>query len=116
MGVDFIRHQSGQPWRKRWNKGLDRLKAPGLFDVEFSSRKRTITAEIDPGIEVHAGEQLVVQCQTQNIAICRGNDRIGAINDLPEDMHSAIVDCGGIALGIVEHVGLFGNNVELSVR
>lgn len=116
MGADFIREQSGQPWRKRWDKGVDRLKLPGLFDVQFSSQQRTITADIDPGIKVQAGEQLVVQCHSGNATICRGQSRVGAINGLPSDMCSAIADCGGVALGTVERVSLFGNSAELSVR
>lgn len=116
MGADFIREQSGKPWRKRWDKGVDRLKAPGLFDVSFSSRPRIITAEIDPGIKVQAGDELVVQCYSGNATICRGQSRIGAINCLPADMRSAIADCGGVALGIVERVSLFGNSAELIVR
>lgn len=116
MGADFIREQSGQPWRKRWDKGVDRLKLPGLFDVQFSSQQRTITADIDPGIRVQAGEQLVVQCHSSNVTICRGQSRVGTINGLPSDMCSAIADCGGVALGTVERVSLFGNSAELTVR
>ena len=116
MGNDFIREQSGQPWRKRWNKGVDRLKLPGLFDVQFSSQQRTVTADIDPGMRVQAGEQLVVQCLSGNATICRGHNRIGAIMGLPSDMQSAIANCGGVALGTVERVSLFGNSAELSVR
>jgi len=116
MGADFIREQSGQPWRKRWNKGVDRLKLPGLFDVQFSSQQRTVTADIDPGVKVQAGDQLVVQCHSGDATICREQGRIGAIKGLPSDMRSAIADCGGVALGTVERVSLFGNNAELSVR
>lgn len=116
MGNDFIREQSGQPWRKRWDKGVDRLKQPGLFDAQFSSQRRTVTAEIDPGIKLQAGEQLVVQCHSGNATICRGQTRIGSINGLPSDMQSAIANFGGVALGTVERVSLFGNSAELSVR
>lgn len=116
MGLDFVREQSGQPWRKRWDKGIDRLKLPGLFDVQFSSQQRTITADIDPGITIQTGEQLVVQCQSGRATISRGPSRIGAINGLPSDMQSAIINGGGIALGTVERVSLFGNSAELSVR
>jgi hypothetical protein len=28
MGLDYIRAQTGKPWRKRWDGGLDRLKTP----------------------------------------------------------------------------------------
>lgn len=116
MGADFIREQSGQPWRKRWNKGVDRLKQPSLFDVRFASQQRTFTADIDPGMNVHPGDELVVQCGSGNVTICRGQSRIGAIKGLPSDMRSSIADCGGVALGIVERVSLFGNSVELSLQ
>ena len=33
MGLDYIRAQTGKPWRKRWDGGLDRLKAPTLLDL-----------------------------------------------------------------------------------
>jgi hypothetical protein len=116
MGVDFIREQSGQPWRKRWDKGVDRLTQPSLLDVQFSSQQRTITADIEPGFKVQAGEQLVVQCHAGNATICRGQSRIGAIKGLPSDMQLAIANCGGVALGTVERVSLFSNRAELTVR
>lgn len=116
MGADFIREQSGQPWRKRWDKGVDRLKQPSLFDVQFASQQRTITADIDPSINVQIGEELVVQSGAGNPTICQGHNRIGTINDLPSDMRTSIADCGGVALGIVERVSLFGNRVELRLQ
>lgn len=36
MGLDYIRAQTGKPWRKRWNGGLDRLKTPTLLDITES--------------------------------------------------------------------------------
>ena len=116
MGADFIREQSGQPWRKRWDKGVDRLKQPSLFDVRFRSQLRTITADIDPGMNVQAGDELVVQCESGNATICRGQSRVGAIIGLPSDLRTSIADCGGVALGIVERVSLFGNSVELRLQ
>lgn len=116
MGADFIREQSGQPWRKRWNNSVDRLKQPSLFDVQFGSQQRLITADIDPGMSVRAGEELVVQCGSGNAMLSRGQNRIGAVNGLPSDMRATITDCGGVALGIVERVSLFGNSVELSLQ
>lgn len=116
MGADFMREQSGQPWRKRWHKGVNRLKEPGLFDVQFGAQLRTVTADIDPGVNVRAGDELVVQCGSGNVTICRGQSRVGAINGLPSDMRTSLTDCGGVALGIVERVGLFGNSVELRLQ
>lgn len=116
MGVDFIREESGKPWRKRWDKGLDRLKLPGLFDVQFSSQQRTVTADIDCGPPLKVGDQVIVQCNGPLTIVCSGHQRVGGIRELPADMHVAIAKCGGVALGTVERVGLFGNNAELSIR
>ncbi|WP_288938474.1 hypothetical protein [uncultured Sphingomonas sp.] len=116
MGVDFIREQSGKPWRKRWDKGLDRLKLPGLFDVRFSNQQRTVTADIIDGTSIKVGDQLVVQCNEASAIVCSGHQRVGDISGIPADMRAAISNCGGVALGTVERVGLFGTNAELSIR
>lgn len=116
MGVDFIREQSGKPWRKRWDKGLDRLKLPGLFDVQFSSQRRTVTVDINSGSTLKVGDQVIVQCEGATTVVCSGHQRVGGIPELPFDMRTAISNCGGVALGTVERVGLFGNNAELSIR
>jgi hypothetical protein len=116
MGVDFIREQSGEPWRKRWDKGLDRLKTPGLFDIKFSSEKRTVTADLDCSAHAKVGDQFVVQLCASSVFVCRGQQRIGGILSMPAEMQSDLAACGGVALGTVERVGLFGQNVELSIR
>lgn len=116
MGVDFIRDQSGQPWRKRWDKGLDRLKMPGLFDVQFSDQQRTVTADLDCVSPLKVGDQLVVQREGPAVIVCSGHNRVGEIPSIPADMLKAIADSGGVALGVVERVGLFGKNAEVSIR
>jgi hypothetical protein len=50
MGLDYIRAQTGKPWRKRWDGGLDRLEAPTLLDLTMSEgrphRHRQIKARL----------------------------------------------------------------------
>ena len=116
MGVDFIREQSGRPWRKRWDKGLDRLKSPGLFDVQFTNQQRTVTADLDGGSALKVGDQVVVQCNGSAVIVCSGHRQVGAISGIAADVRAAVDGCGGVALGIVERVSLFGNNAELSIR
>ncbi len=116
MGVDFIREQSGKSWRKRWEGGVDRLKLPGLFDVQFSEQRRTVSVSLDSCAALKAGDQVVVQISGGNLVVCNGHQRIGSIRGVGADMQSAIADCGGIALGIVERVGMFGNSAELSLK
>lgn len=116
MGVDYIREHSGKPWRKRWDKGLDRLKAPGLFDVRFSDRQRTVSADITGEATLKLGDQLILQGDGASAIVCQGQYKIGELEGIPADISAALASCGGIALGTVERVGLFGNRVELSIR
>lgn len=116
MGVDFIREQAGKPWRKRWDKGLDRLKLQSLFDVQFAGQQRTVTADINGGSLLKVGDQVVVEYLGSSAIVCNGHQQVGEIRDIPADMRAAICNCGGIALGTVERVSLFGNNAELSIR
>jgi hypothetical protein len=51
MGLDYIRAQAGKPWRKRWNGGLDRLKASTLLDLTVTEAARTVTAELTTGAD-----------------------------------------------------------------
>lgn len=48
MGLDYLRAQTGKPWRKRWDGGLDRLKTPTLLDLTMSEASRVVTAKLDP--------------------------------------------------------------------
>ncbi|MDR6129090.1 hypothetical protein [Sphingomonas sp. SORGH_AS_0438] len=116
MGVDFIREQSGKAWRKRWNMGLDRMKTPTLFDVQFAEQARTVSADLDTSCNLHVGDQVVVQCNGADVIVCSGQRCIGAIPGIPAQMRLAIAGGGGVALGIVERVGLFGTHAELSIR
>lgn len=116
MGVDFIREQSGKSWRRRWNGGLDRMKMPGLFDVQFNDGQRNVTAEIDPGADLCIGDQVVVQSDCGKMVICKQHRTVGSIPQLPPDQGKAIVDCGGVALGTIEHISMFGNSAEVSLR
>jgi hypothetical protein len=116
MGLDYIREQTGKPWRKRWNGGLDRLKAPTLLDLTMSEAARTVTVQLNAGARVRAGDTLIVQNTAEGHTVSDGLRSIGQVaNPLPE-MTTAIRDSGGYAEGVVERVGLFGDTAEISVK
>jgi hypothetical protein len=58
MGLDYIRSQTGKPWRKRWDGGLDRLKAPSLLDLNMSEAARTVAHVRLRAKEAHARVQI----------------------------------------------------------
>lgn len=115
MGLDYIRAQTGKPWRKRWNGGLDRLKAPTLLDLTVTEAARTVTAELNASARVKAGDKLIVQSASDGLTVSDGLRAIGRINPSTE-LSTAIREGGGHAEGVLQRVGLFGDTAELSVK
>lgn len=116
MGLDYIRAQTGKPWRKRWDGGLDRLKAPSLLDLAMNEISRIVTAELAPGACVKAGDTLIVQSGPDGLTVSNGLRPIGRIAAPSPEMTATIQDGGGYAEGVLERVGLFGDTAEIRVR
>lgn len=116
MGLDYIRAQTGKPWRKRWNGGLDRLKAPTLLDLTMSETARTVTAELNEDAHVKAGDTLIVQSGSDGLILSDGLRAIGQVANPSPELAAAIRDGGGYAEAVLQRVGLFGDTAEVSVR
>lgn len=116
MGLDYIRSQTGKPWRKRWNGGLDRLKAPTLLELTISKASRVVTARIDPGATVKAGETLILQSIAEALVVSDGLRAIGRIENPTTEMTAAVRDAGGYATGELQRIGLFGDTAEIVVK
>ena len=116
MGLDYIRAQTGKPWRKRWDGGLDRLKAPTLLDLTMSEASRVVTATLDPAARVKAGDKLIVQSGGVGLIVSDGLRSIGRIENPTAEMTTAVQDGGGYAEGVLQRVGLFGDTAEIAVR
>ena len=116
MGLDYIRARTGKPWRKRWDRGLDRLKAATLLDLTMSEAARLLTAELKPGARAKAGDTYIVQITPEGLALSDGLQAIGLIRNPPPEITAAVRDCGGYAEGKLKRVGLFGDTVEISVK
>jgi hypothetical protein len=90
MGLDYIRAQTGKPWRKRWDGGLDRLKAPTLLDLTVTEAARTVTAELNAGARVKPGDKLIVQSVPDGLTVSDGLRAIGRITNPSIEMSTAI--------------------------
>jgi len=116
MGLDYIRSQTGKPWRKRWNGGLDRLKAPSLFDVNMSEAARTATAQLSAGCRVKMGDTLIVQSGGDGLTVSDGLRAIGRIVNPSPELTTAVREGGGYAEGVLQRIGLFGDTAEISIK
>lgn len=116
MGLDIIRAETGRPWRKRWECGVDRLKEPTLLDLTMSEASRVVTATFDPAARVKAGDKLILQTATKGLIVSDGWRAIGHIENPPAEMTSVVQDSGGYAEGVLQRVGLFGDTGEVVIK
>lgn len=116
MGLDYIRAQTGKPWRRRWNNGLNRLKRPTLLDLAMSEAARIVTAELNAGSRIQEGDTLIVQSAPNGLTLSDGLRAIGRVANPSPELTTAIRDGGGYAEGVLRRVGLFGDTAEISVK
>ncbi|RUV74838.1 MAG: hypothetical protein EOR30_29355 [Mesorhizobium sp.] len=116
MGLDYIRAQTGKPWKKRWNGGLDRLKQPTLLDLTMSEAAQTVTVELQPGTSLRAGDTLIVERGPTGVTVSDGLRPIGRVSRPSADLASALATGGGYAEGTAQRIGLFGDTAEVSIR
>jgi hypothetical protein len=116
MGLDYIRRETGKPWRKRWNGGLDRLKTPTLLDLTISDTARVVTAELTPGAQAKVGDSVIVECSADGFTITDGLRPIGRVANPTAEATAAVAACSGYAEGVVQRIGLFGDIAELSLK
>lgn len=116
MGLDYIRAQTGKPWRKRWDGGLDRLKTPTLLDLTMSEAARTVTADLEAGAKIKTGDTMIIQSAPDGLTVSNGLRAIGRIANAPAELTAAVRDGGGYAQGVLQRVGLFGDTAEISVK
>ena len=115
MGLDYIRRETGKPWRKRWNGGLDRLKNPTLLDLAISETSRIVTAELAPNTVAKVGDTFIIECSKDGFVVTDGLRPIGRVAKPTPESVAAIAACGGYAVGVVQRIGLFGDTVDLSL-
>ncbi len=116
MGFDYIRAQTGRPWKKRWEGGLNRLKEPSLLDLTMSEVARTVTVELQPGVSLQMGDVLIVESGHAGVTVSNGLRPIGCIPNPPADFSSALAVGSGYAEGTVQRMGLFGDTAEVTIR
>lgn len=116
MGLDYIRNQTGKPWSRRWDGGLDRLKTPTLLDLTINETLRFLTAELFPNVQVKTGGSYIVECEGKGLTISDGLRRVGHIDTPPEETLAAVANLGGYAEAVIQRVGLFGDTAEVQLR
>lgn len=116
MGLDYIRRQTGRPWRKRWRAGLDRLNLPTLLDMQFRATARTIIADLRGQGSLRVGNACIIEMSDEGLRVTDGLTSIGLARDPSEDLLAGIAASEGCAEGVVEYVSIFGDIAEIRLR
>jgi hypothetical protein len=97
MGLDFLR-RTAKNSVKAWDRGKAELSAETLFTQQPQCRTRSVMAELDDGVSVAGGEQLVLLVKNNDMILVRGHERIGKVQNPPTDAFDAIRNAGQCAL------------------
>jgi hypothetical protein len=117
VGLDYIRSKTGKPWKKRWNGGLDKLKAPTLFELNISETERVVTAKLAPNTVVCTGDTFIVEIsENGSLTIGDGLRAVGTIQNPSPALVSSVQDCGGYAEGTIDRVGTFGDTADVKIK
>ena len=115
MGLDYIRRETGKPWRKQWNGELNKMKEPSLLDLRIEETARTFTMKIETGT-VKTGSTLIAQCDNGKIILSDGLRPVGEWQKPPPDVCQIILEEGGYAEAAIERIGLFGDTAEVCLK
>lgn len=97
MGLDFLR-RTAKNSVKAWNRNKAELSTASLFTQQPQCRTRSLLAELDDGVSVDGGEQLVLIVKNDDMLLVRGHERIGKVPHPPTDAFDAVRNSGQCAL------------------
>lgn len=115
MGLDYIRNSRGKPWRKQWAQGLNLMNEPSLFDIAFKP-ERTVMAHIEVEGPPVTGAELLLELMAGEALVFEGQRRVAKVENPPEDVLALLGRTDNIALATVVRIGIFGDEMELSLK
>jgi hypothetical protein len=117
MGLEYIRSAAGKPYKKRWAKGLNRLKSPSLLDATLSEEARVVTAVLAPECLPKPGDRYLVQSgENGEVLVFDGHRLVASVVNPPPSLTEVLKTRHGVAPATVERVGGLGDTAELKLK
>lgn len=114
MGLDFIR-RCAPSFKKGWNHGKHDLAMPTLFTRAPGSRARSIVAHCDSMQAVVRGGEVTVACEGDSLVMLKGTQCIGRSEGVPPEIHKAISDAGGFAVGKIGDIHPISETIDVEL-
>lgn len=115
MGLDFLR-RTAKTSRKAWDRGKDDLSTPSLFSQQPQCQTRTVSADLDDGMQVAAGEPVTFYLDNNDVLLVREKTRIGKLGAPTPDVRDAIRNCGGLALGEITQFNPLSMTADVKIQ
>jgi hypothetical protein len=115
VGLDFITAKA-KGFRKLWDGGRTALSTPDLLSPEEQWEEQHVLFDVQDGVTLTEGEQLVVQIGGATLAALRGHDVVATAGDPPESVMTAIRRAKGYVMARVARFSAVSRTADLAFR
>jgi len=112
MGIEFVR-KAASSYSKSIDRERVRLHTAELFYNESVDVARTIAIDIGPGCSVQVGEELVIECEGDELVARKDIAEVGRAPRPGAEITAAIAASAGIARGVVVQVNEISGVAEV---
>lgn len=114
MGVDFIERTAPQ-FKKAISQDAEAV-ARMACGVSSAGHRRVVVADLtDQHADLACGKTLVVHAVEGELLLIDKLHEAGRVQSPPPDVLKKIVDLGGYAEGVVQHVNTFGGTFDVAL-
>lgn len=104
MGLDWIT-RCAPTWERSWERGLEKLAQPELFQPEIPEAQRTFRARPVEGHQFVVGEHYHLRVNREVIEVYQGVGRVAVALNPPPEIVRVMRESGfGHAIGCVQKV------------
>jgi hypothetical protein len=113
VGLDFITAKA-KGFRKLWDGGRTALATPDLLSPEEQWEEQHVLFDVQDGVTLTEGEQLVVQISGATLVALRGHDVLATAANPPESITTAIRRAKGYVLARVARFSAVSRTADLA--
>ena len=115
MGLDFITAKA-KGFRKLWDGGRTALGTPDLLSPDEQWAEQHVLFDVQGGVTLTEGEQLVVQVSGATLVALRGHDVVATAGNPPESVMTAIRRAKGYIAARVARFSAVSRTADLAFR
>lgn len=113
MGQDFLRRTASSFHRMLDRRAIE-LRTPSLFGNDMQCLERTASAQLGDGVNLQAGEKVLVRYLNDKLVVQRGQSLIGEFPNPPADYLNRVIAGACIERAEVKVVHSISGTAEIA--